>query len=276
MLKIEIHLPEHVVRRVLNSKKWDGILKASVSWEESETRKGAISGLSKKLANRRKIIESSSSDTDLDLSEARVVTHWNGSRVVRESGDKESSGRNCSVAVTKAVATSVRKLVGRFGQDESIRWMDVYFRTCEAGKHIWDGKNHAYKNLSSFANKLVASDKAGEALWWMEGSVPIEDPHPEMTQWAANQYAKFFLSKDVMEIKNPSKDYTAFAGLVDKTLEFKEKYKTPLTPKKVIIEAMHCAEGMRNRSAATIYPDRLARDSFWMIAMAQHMKGLLM
>jgi hypothetical protein len=276
MLKIQIHLPEHVVQRVLQNKKWDGILKATIVHSESETKKGIISRLVRKLTNRNQIIEASKVGTDISPEEARVIAHWNGSQVVTESKDRNSAGRNCPVTATKPVVDAVRKLIGRLGLDKTIKRLDAYFAVCAAGKHLWDGKNHAYKDLATFASNQLVSDKAGEALWWMQGSVAIEDTHPELTQWAANQYAKFFLSKESYEIKNPSRDYTAFVGLVDRAHEFKEKYKTPLTPKKVIGEALHCAEDMRNRSGATIYPDRLARESFWTIAMPQHMKGVLM
>lgn len=97
----------------------------------------------------------------------KVLEQWNGSRAVREAFDTARNNRTDPSALDDSGTRKLfEKAVERLGLPAIRRRMAEYLEAVEDGRHIWDDRNHGYKDCVTFLRKLLELDRRGGRPYW--------------------------------------------------------------------------------------------------------------
>jgi len=143
-----------------------------------------------------------------------VVDAWNKSDFILVESIQDPKNNRVSDDEIIEQKNLLAKIVEEMGVGAIKAAMAKYFEACDAGLHLFQGRNNAYKNLIGFIRRLRKLHQNPKVIpWW--GKPKFNDPNPKLTQHIADSYAKRFLGRKRYNLKETGSQYSAFAGAGD-------------------------------------------------------------
>lgn len=175
---------------------------------------------------------------------------------------EEISAKTYNVIVVSLEVFSVSDLISK---------IKCYFRKCNEGSHLVDGRNYAYGSLETFLVKLQEAYQKRAQLWWFDDddSVRMSDESPDLTKALMDAFARRFMSQPKYEAATTPAVYAAFVNGVN-IIKRIQKTK-PIKFSDGIGIVLDC---LAATFPGTIYPSHLNNGNFMNIAIPQHVKRI--
>jgi len=240
-----------------------------------EIQVGEVSARSKKMSRTRLSNIREKQAIIRPPEEQELLDLWNNSNLVQRRGCKTAiDSRNKPVTPKEfpSVLPILKQGIRLIGFDALKSKISEYLLACERGKHVWDGKNHGFKNLGGLVSKLINYHKSGDIPWWMDDSParPIVDAHPEMTQYIANEFSKEILRTAVLDLSD-DKVSNAIIRAKELVVAVVDANVLPVSqPFEFLVGCIFKCIYKRRDSGLSVYPSSLSSRVLWTIELPQY------
>lgn len=272
---IAVQLPPEALDNLQKGVRWRGLVVASLA---ATTRHGAIAA---QITEKRKFVNV----VRATLPQRKVIRAWNRSRFIRSleaAQDRETRNYPLPFKKIKEHLPLVQKALNKVGYESIIRSMESYFDFCSTGEHIWDGRNHGFKSLNGFLEKLVALQKSKERPWWdvKETAIrAVQDDNVRLTHRIANSFAQTFMDEEQYPLEEGSKQHLNFVKAAARLVSYSNRLRRKgieLNQGQLIGYLLAFIQSIYDRSDDCIYPGHLSSDAIW-TALPQYLqeKGVI-
>lgn len=261
-----VTLPAEAALKLSSGDRWRGRVSIAPS-SNGSGRQGAITEQISNKSRYRNVVRAT-------VDERKVIRAWNRSQYIRNqerSTDRES--RNYPLPFRKITQTLplVRKVLRGIGVVETIRNMETYFDFCSTGGHIWEGRNHGYKTLTGFLEKLLVYHKGKERPWWDVRDTPsrvIHDENARLTNRIANSFAQTFMDEEKFPLEEGSKQHHHFMQAATQMVRYiarKKRQGIELSQTAMIQHLLEFVQEMFENEGDPVYPAHLSSEAVWSV-----------
>jgi len=273
-----IVLPEDAIEAITQKERWRGRVNVTPKVANG---KGRINAIEAHITNTKKY----RNVCRATVNQRNVIKAWNNNEYIlalESVADREVRNFPLPFNKIRENLPLVSRAIREVEVANILKYMKSYFAFCATGGHIWDGRNHGFKTLTGFLEKLIRLKKEKTEPWWTQMEAPatqVHDLNTKLTNRVANSFAQTFMEEKKFPLEVGSKEHGHFiktAAQIVSYINRKKRQGVELTETQMITYLLEFVMDLFNEQGDVVYPAHLSSSAVW-ASFPQYLseKGLL-